>query len=84
MTIPAISWPELWSVYRRSPNHAQQEILRQLNLPDILEFASKKVKKEILDEAPAEVKEKFEHKYFNPYMNLGKDELLTILFGRRR
>lgn len=86
MTIPAISWPELWAIYRRSPEPVEKEILLQLNLPDILAYASKKTKKEILDEAPVEIREEFEPTHiinFNPYMGLTKDELMGALFGAK-
>lgn len=53
---PAISWGELWGIYRRSPAHYQQEILAQIDLPDILKYSSKKVIAEVMDEAPEELK----------------------------
>lgn len=79
--IPTLSWGELWSVYRRSPAHMQQEILEQVNLPEILAYASKKVKKEILDEAPAEVLE--EPKAHPKLIQSSKtyEQLMYDLFG---
>lgn len=53
---PTLSWGELWSIYRRSPAHVQQEILAQLHLDELLEYASEKVTKEVLAEAPEELK----------------------------
>lgn len=73
----------MWSIYRRSPIHYQEAILRQLNLPDLMEYASSKVKKEILDEAPLEIKQEFEPQRIvnpNPYMGMPRDELLKIMF----
>lgn len=60
--IPTMSWGEAWSFYRRSPVTTQQEILRQLDLPDLMAYASVKAKKEILEEAPVEIRKEFEPK----------------------
>ena len=80
MTTPAISWPELWSIYRRSPEPVQQELLRQLNLTEILSYASKRVKKEILDEAPDEITHVEKVGPVNPNTGMTQEQLMKKLF----
>lgn len=80
-----MSWPELWSFYRRTSETVQSTILQQIDLPDLIKYASEKVKKEVLSEAPLEIRQEFEpHPVsFNPYMGLSHDELMQALFGSK-
>lgn len=79
ITLP---WNELWSIYKRMPEHVQADILKQLDIQSIIEHGSKKVRKEVMAEAPESIQQMMQAPATNPYSGMTQSELLKTLFGK--
>lgn len=52
-----LDWPTFWGFYRKTTELIQSELLKQLDLPDMLKFSSIKTRQEVLAEAPQNIRD---------------------------
>lgn len=50
-----VTWDWFWSVYNRSSEETRHDLLRQLNIEEVLRYGNIKLKKEIFEHAPQEI-----------------------------
>lgn len=50
-----VSWDWLWSFYNQASDDSKRDILRQLNIEEVLQYGSIRVRKEIFEHAPQDV-----------------------------
>lgn len=80
MSHVTLAWGDMWTFWKKSPAETQEDILAQLNLPELMQTASKKVRTEILEDAPPVVSASYE-------ITTDKIQLekrLALLLGNRR
>lgn len=63
------------------PEHVQADLLKQLDIRSIIEHGSKKVRKEVMAEAPESIQQMMQVPA-NPYSGMTQSELLKTLFGK--
>jgi len=54
MTV-AFGYSDLWSFYNQTTDEIRRDIIKQLNLDEVLQYGTLKLRKEILSSAPQEV-----------------------------
>lgn len=50
-----VSWDWLWSFYNQASDDSKRDILKQLNIEEVLQYGNMKLRKEIFEHAPQDV-----------------------------
>lgn len=54
-----LAWGDMWTFYKQAPLDIKVDILHQLDMDMFMTTASTKVRKEVLEDAPQDVRERY-------------------------
>lgn len=54
-----LAWGDMWTFYKKAPLDTKVDILHQLDMDVFMTTASTKVRKEVLEDAPQDVQERY-------------------------